>query len=48
MALGAIFAGLVALGAVGLGQQAFNNTVSATLVLALLSFVPELAWKRYA
>ena len=45
--LGGIFAGLVALGAVGLTQQVFNNAVSATLVLALLSFVPEMVWKRY-
>ena len=46
--LGAIFAGLVASGVVNVGPHIFNNAVSATLVLALLSFVPELVWKRYA
>jgi hypothetical protein len=46
--LGAILAGLVALGAVSLSPQAFGNAISATLVLALLSFVPEIVWKRYA
>jgi len=45
--LGGLFAGLVAAGAFGLGIQAFNNAVSATLILALLSFVPEFVWKRY-
>ena len=45
--LGGLFAGLVAASAFGLGIQAFNNAVSATLILALLSFVPEFVWKRY-
>jgi hypothetical protein len=46
--LGAIFAGLVALGAADLGPRLFGNVVGAILVLALLSFVPEMVWKRYA
>lgn len=46
--LGAILAALVTMGVAGLSPRAFSNTVSATLVLALLSFVPELAWQRYA
>ena len=45
--LGAIFSGLVALGVVAVSPQAFGNVVSATLILALLSFVPEMFWKRY-
>jgi hypothetical protein len=46
--LGAVFAGLVASGVANLGPQLFGNAVSAILVLALLSFVPEMVWKRYA
>ena len=46
--LGAIMAGLVASGVADLGPRTFGNAVSAILVLALLSFVPELVWKRYA
>jgi hypothetical protein len=46
--LGAIFAGVVALGATDLGPRVFGNTVSAILILAVLSFVPEMVWKRYA
>jgi hypothetical protein len=46
--LGAIFAALVALGVLDLSPRAFGNAVSAVLVLALLSFVPEMVWKRYA
>jgi hypothetical protein len=46
--LGALIAGLVASGMVDLSPQTFGNTVSGILVLALLSFVPELVWKRYA
>jgi hypothetical protein len=45
---GAIFAGLVAVGAVSVGAATFNDVVGATLILALLSFVPEMVWKRYA
>jgi hypothetical protein len=46
--LGAILAGLVASGAARLSPQMFNNSVSVILILALLSFVPEIVWKRYA
>jgi hypothetical protein len=46
--LGASIAGLVAIGVVDLGPRTFGNAVSVILVLALLSFVPEMVWKRYA
>jgi hypothetical protein len=46
--LGAVIAGLVASGLADLGPHLFSNVVSAILVLALLSFVPEMVWKRYA
>lgn len=46
--LGAILAGLVAAGVIDLGPRTFNSAVSAILVLALLSFAPEIVWKRYA
>jgi hypothetical protein len=46
--LGAIFAGLVALHVATVGPRVFSNAISATLVLVLLSFVPERIWKRYA
>ena len=45
---GAIFALVVALGAVAFSVETFDNTISVLLVLALLSFVPELLWRRYA
>src|ERR1700730_12447510 len=47
-ALGAVVAGLLAAGLADFGPHALNNTVSITFVLALLSFAPELIWKRYA
>ena len=46
--LGALFAVLVASEVIGLSPHTFSNAVSAILVLALLSFVPEMIWKRYA
>ena len=46
--LGAVIAAAVATGIVDIGSPAFSNAVSAILVLALLSFVPEIVWKRYA
>ena len=46
--LGAIFAALVAFGAVEISPRAFDNAVGAILIAALLSFVPEIVWKRYA
>ena len=45
---GAAVAGLVAAGGLDLSPRMFGNVVSAILVLALLSFVPEMVWKRYA
>ena len=42
--LGAVAGGLLATGVVSLGALAINNTISITLVLALLSFVPEATW----
>ena len=46
--LGTIFAALVAADVVDFGPRTFGNAVSAILLLALLSFVPEMVWKRYA
>ena len=46
--LGAIFAASVALGVVAVSPHVFGSVVGATLILALLSFVPEFVWKRYA
>ena len=46
--VGAAFAGIVALGELTLSVRTFDNTISVVLVLALLSFVPELLWRRYA
>jgi hypothetical protein len=46
--LGGIFAVLVAAGALHPDLRTFNNAVGATLVAALLSFVPEMIWRRYA
>jgi len=40
--------GIGRFGAVKVDQHTFNNAVGAILVLALLSFVPEMVWKRYA
>jgi hypothetical protein len=48
LTLGAILAGLVSSGIADLGPRAFGAAVSAIIVLALLSCVPELVWKRYA
>ena len=44
---GAVFAAAVALGIVGIAPRTFGNAVGVVLVLALLSFVPEIVWKRY-
>jgi hypothetical protein len=46
--LGALFAALLAAGLLDVGPRGFNNMIGAVLVLALLSFVPEMVWKRYA
>jgi hypothetical protein len=45
--LGLIFAGLVVSGAADASPRTFSNAVSGTLVVALLSFVPEIVWRRY-
>ena len=39
--LGAVAIALQGTGAINLGIHAINNTISITLVLALLTFVPE-------
>jgi hypothetical protein len=45
--LGALAAGLIGFDVVTLGPHALNNAISFTLVLALLSFVPEMIWGKY-
>ncbi|HEX3398626.1 MAG TPA: hypothetical protein VHS76_18110 [Steroidobacteraceae bacterium] len=45
--LGAVAVGLIGFDAVSLGPHAFNNAISFTLLLALLSFVPEMFWGKY-
>ena len=45
---GAIVAGLAAAGVTAVDPRTFGFAVNATMVLALLSFAPELVWKRYA
>ena len=45
---GAIFAALAAADLIEMSPRMFGNAVGATLVLALLSFLPEIFWKRYA
>jgi hypothetical protein len=44
---GAVAAGLLAADGLVFGAHGLNNMVSVTLVLALLSFVPEAVWHRY-
>ena len=45
--LGAVTCSLIALGILR-GPHVLSNTVSATLVVVLLSFIPEWMWRRYA
>lgn len=45
--LGAVAVGLTGTGAIGWGPHTLKNTISITLVLALLSFVPEAIWGKY-
>lgn len=45
---GAVLAGLIGLGLLNLGPHALTSTISGTLLLALLSFVPEAMWGKYA
>lgn len=46
--LGAIVVGLIGLGVLALGAHALNDAVGFTLAAALLSFVPEIVWRKYA
>jgi hypothetical protein len=46
--LGAVVLGLLAAGLLPFGPHALNNVVGVTLVAALLSFVPEMIWKKYS
>ena len=46
--IGAVTQGLLAANVLSLGPQAANNIVGATLLLVLLSFVPERIWGKYA
>src|SRR5215472_6260196 len=46
--LGAMFAASAALGFFAISPRLFQTVVGAALILALLSFVPEFVWKRYA
>lgn len=46
--LGAATIGLLGLGAFAWRPHALNNVVGITLVAALLSFVPEVIWRKYA
>ena len=45
--LGAVVLGLLAAGLLALGPHSLNNIVGITLLVAFLSFVPEI-WKKYA
>ncbi|MBI1331219.1 MAG: hypothetical protein GC166_15085 [Alphaproteobacteria bacterium] len=46
--LGAALAALLAVGLIDLSSREFSNAVGAVLILALLSFIPEIVWRRYA
>lgn len=45
--LGAIALALLASGIALLGPHSLNNIVSITLAVALLSFAPEMIWRKY-
>jgi hypothetical protein len=45
--LGAVALALLAGGIALLGAHSLNNIVSITLTVALLSFVPEVIWRKY-
>jgi hypothetical protein len=45
--LGSLSVGCIGLGVLTFGPHGLNNAVSLTLVLALLSFVPEMIWGKY-
>ncbi len=46
--LGAAALALLAAGIALLGPHSLNNIVGLTLAVALLSFVPEMIWRKYA
>jgi hypothetical protein len=46
--LGACFATLAAAGVIEPPARTFSVIINGTLLLALLSFAPEMVWKRYA
>ena len=48
LVLGAVTAGLFGAGVLSLGPHSLNNIVGTTLGVALLSFVPEILWRKYA
>jgi len=48
MTLGAVFAALVAVGALDVRPAVFSEGVNAALLLAMLSIVVDFVWKRYA
>ena len=48
LVLGAALAALIATGAVDFGPQGLNIVIWGTFAATLLSFAPELLWKRHA
>jgi hypothetical protein len=46
--LGAVVVGLLGFGEVALGSHGLSNAINGTVVLALLSFLPEWIWGKYA
>lgn len=45
--LGAVALALFAMGVAPLGEHSLNNIVGITLGAVLLSFVPEIIWRKY-
>ncbi len=45
--LGAVALALFAVGVAPLGEHSLNNIVGITLCAVLLSFVPEIIWRKY-
>jgi hypothetical protein len=45
--LGAAALGLFAAGVLTFGPHSLNNIIGVTLTIALLSFVPEMIWRKY-
>jgi hypothetical protein len=46
--LGAAALGLFAAGVPPLGPHSLNNIIGVTLGIALLSFLPEMVWRKYS